>query len=30
MEDFVTWIDSSRIKRSIMKYADKLDDYELL
>lgn len=30
MEDFVTWVDSSKIKRNIMKYRDKLDDFELL
>lgn len=29
-EDFVTWVDSSKIKRTIMKYNDKLDDYDLL
>jgi U3 small nucleolar ribonucleoprotein protein IMP3 len=30
MEDFVTWSDSSKIKRTIMRYNDKLDDYDLL
>ncbi|KAK2069565.1 hypothetical protein P8C59_004129 [Phyllachora maydis] len=30
MEDFVTWTVGSKIKRNIMKYRDKLDDYELL
>lgn len=30
MEDFVTWVDSSKIKRSIMKYRDQLDDFDLL
>jgi U3 small nucleolar ribonucleoprotein protein IMP3 len=30
MEDFVTWVDSSKIKRTIMQYRDKLDDFELL
>lgn len=29
-EDFVTWVDSSRIKRAADKYNDKLDDYDLL
>lgn len=29
-EDYVTWVDSSKIKRAIMKYNDKLDDYDLL
>jgi hypothetical protein len=28
--DFVTWVDSSKIKRAIAKYNDKLDDYDLL
>ncbi|KAL2005379.1 hypothetical protein VTN00DRAFT_2590 [Thermoascus crustaceus] len=30
MEDFVTWVDSSKIKRSIMQYRDKLDDFDLM
>ncbi|RYP43391.1 hypothetical protein DL770_011696 [Monosporascus sp. CRB-9-2] len=30
MEDFVTWVPGSKIKRNIMKYRDKLDDFELL
>ena len=30
MEDFVTWVDTSRIKRTIMRYNGKLDDYDLL
>ena len=30
MEDFVTWVDTSRIKRTIMRYNEKLDDYDLL
>jgi U3 small nucleolar ribonucleoprotein protein IMP3 len=29
-EDYVTWVDSSKIKKTIMKYNDKLDDYDLL
>jgi len=29
-EDFVTWVDSSKIKSKVMKYNDKLDDYDLL
>ena len=29
-EDYVTWVDSSKIKRTIMRYNDKLDDYDLL
>ena len=30
LEDFVTWVDTSKIKRKVQKYNDKLDDYELL
>lgn len=30
MEDFVTWVDSSKIKRNIMKYRDTVDDFDLL
>jgi U3 small nucleolar ribonucleoprotein protein IMP3 len=30
LEDFVTWVDDSKIKRSIMKYRDKLDDFDLM
>lgn len=30
LEDYVTWVDSSKIKRTIMKYNDKLDDFDLL
>eukprot|EP00877_Chromochloris_zofingiensis_P007674 jgi/Chrzof1/315/Cz01g11040.t1 len=30
MEDFVTWVDTSKIKRKVQKYNDKLDDYDLL
>ncbi|KAH8671296.1 hypothetical protein BX600DRAFT_379058 [Xylariales sp. PMI_506] len=30
MEDFVTWAVGSKIKRNIMKYRDRLDDFELL
>jgi U3 small nucleolar ribonucleoprotein protein IMP3 len=30
MEDFVTWVDTSKIKRHVLKYNDKLDDYDLL
>lgn len=29
-EDFVTWVDSSKIKRAVASYNDKLDDFELL
>ncbi|KAI4241253.1 MAG: hypothetical protein L6R40_004669 [Gallowayella cf. fulva] len=30
MEDFVTWVDSSKVKRNILKYRDKLDDFDLI
>jgi U3 small nucleolar ribonucleoprotein protein IMP3 len=30
MEDFVTWVDSSKIKRNILKYRDRLDDFDLI
>lgn len=30
MEDFVTWVDSSKVKRNILKYREKLDDFDLL
>ena len=30
MEDYVTWVDSSKIKQKIMKYNDELDDFDLL
>jgi len=30
MEDFVTWVDSSKIKRTVLKYNDQLDDFDLL
>ncbi|RMJ23659.1 u3 small nucleolar ribonucleoprotein [Aspergillus sp. HF37] len=30
MEDFVTWIDSSKIKRNIMRYHENLDDFDLM
>ena len=30
MEYFVTWVDTSKIKRKVMKYSDKLDDFDLL
>lgn len=29
-EDFVTWVDGSKIRATIQKYHDKLDDYTLL
>ena len=30
MEDYLTWVDTSKIKRTVTKYNDKLDDYDLL
>jgi U3 small nucleolar ribonucleoprotein protein IMP3 len=30
MEDFLTWVDSSKIKRTVQRYNDKLDDFDLL
>eukprot|EP00798_Chlamydomonas_sp_ICE-L_P019259 gene19259-25892_t len=30
MEDFVTWVDTSKIKRKVLMYNDRLDDYDLL
>lgn len=30
MEDFVTWVDTSKIKRKVLLYNDRLDDYDLL
>lgn len=30
MEDFVTWVDTSKIKRKLQRYNDRLDDYDLL
>ncbi|KAL2832884.1 hypothetical protein BDW59DRAFT_138824 [Aspergillus cavernicola] len=30
MEDFVTWVDSSKIKRSILQYRDNVDDFDLM
>lgn len=30
LEDFLTWVDGSKIKRAVAKYNDKLDDFDLL
>ncbi|KAJ1379123.1 RNA-binding S4 domain [Sesbania bispinosa] len=30
MEDFITWVDSSKIKRKVLQYNDKLDDYDIM
>ncbi|KZO94827.1 alpha-L RNA-binding motif-containing protein [Calocera viscosa TUFC12733] len=29
-EDFITWVSTSKVKRTIMKYNDELDDFDLL
>lgn len=30
MEDFVTWVDSSKIKRKVLKYRGQVDDFDLM
>ncbi|KAL5527078.1 IMP3 [Sanghuangporus baumii] len=30
MEDFVTWVDTSKLRRTVMAYNDELDDFDLL
>ncbi|GMY16858.1 U3 small nucleolar ribonucleoprotein protein IMP3-like [Fagus crenata] len=30
MEDFITWVDSSKIKRKVLEYNDQLDDYDAM
>jgi U3 small nucleolar ribonucleoprotein protein IMP3 len=30
MEDFVTWVDTSKLKRTVMEYNDELDDFDML
>ncbi|KAK4704089.1 U3 small nucleolar ribonucleoprotein IMP3, partial [Phenoliferia sp. Uapishka_3] len=30
MEDFVTWVDTSKLKRHVQKYNDELDDFDLM
>ncbi|PVU90833.1 hypothetical protein BB561_004699 [Smittium simulii] len=30
MEDFITWVDTSKIKRKILTYNDKLDDFDIM
>mmetsp|Transcript_75 Transcript_75/g.195 ORF Transcript_75/g.195 Transcript_75/m.195 type:complete len:182 (+) Transcript_75:209-754(+) len=30
LEDYVTWVDASKIRRTVEKYNDKLDDFDLL
>lgn len=30
MEDFVTWVDGSKVRRTVQKYNDKLDDFDMM
>ncbi|KAH7344043.1 putative IMP3-component of the U3 small nucleolar ribonucleoprotein [Rhizoctonia solani] len=30
MEDYVTWVDTSKVKRTVMQYNDELDDFDML
>lgn len=30
IEDWVTWVDGSKVKRGILRYREKLDDFDLL
>ena len=30
MEDFVTWVDDSKVNRTVKKYNDKLDDFDMM
>jgi U3 small nucleolar ribonucleoprotein protein IMP3 len=30
MEDWVTWVDTSKIRRKVLRYNDRLDDYDML
>ncbi|KAI9675143.1 MAG: Small subunit (SSU) processome component [Trizodia sp. TS-e1964] len=30
MEDFVTWVDSSKIRKNVLRYREQLDDFDLL
>ena len=30
MEDFITWVDNSKIRRKVLRYRDQLDDYDLM
>lgn len=29
LEDYLTWVDSSKIKHNVLKYKNKIDDYDL-
>lgn len=28
MEDYVTWVDNSKIKKTVLKYRNEIDDFE--
>jgi U3 small nucleolar ribonucleoprotein protein IMP3 len=30
MEDFVAWVDTSSIRRKVLEYNDRVDDFDLL
>jgi len=30
MEDFVTWVDNSKIRRKVLRYREQLDDYDIM
>ncbi|XP_041015487.1 U3 small nucleolar ribonucleoprotein protein IMP3 isoform X2 [Juglans microcarpa x Juglans regia] len=30
LEDFITWVDSSKVKRKVLEYNDQLDDYDAM
>lgn len=30
MEDWVTWVDGSKVRRNVLRYREKLDDFDLL
>lgn len=30
MEDYIQWVDTSKIKEKVLRYNDKLDDYDVL
>ncbi|MFQ6638262.1 hypothetical protein Gotur_016631 [Gossypium turneri] len=30
MEDFITWVDTSKIRRKVLEYNEKLDDYDAM
>ncbi|KAM0802724.1 hypothetical protein BDR22DRAFT_929253 [Usnea florida] len=30
LEDFVTWVDGSKVRRNVLRYRDRLDDFDLL